>query len=82
MLLLNALLVGGRQRKQAIVVKSFLPADEFLSRYYANSRVVSFNNRWFYVILHWLVLACPAGLIRRTIGQFIWGNANEDSFIV
>jgi hypothetical protein len=81
MLLMNTVLVGGRRRKLKILAQLLRPSDLFLSSYYANGRTVGFINRWFYLILHWLVLALPGGLIRRSLGRLLWRPQPDASLI-
>lgn len=72
MLLLNATLLGDSKRKQKVLLQMFFPTKEFLANYYAGGALIQWWNYWYYLLLHWLVLICPGGLIRRTIGPFIW----------
>jgi hypothetical protein len=72
MLLLNALVMGDGQRKMRVLFLSLFPARQFLARYYAEGKSIVCHNYLFCLVLHWLLLFLPAGLIRRTYGKYIW----------
>lgn len=78
MLVLNAAVMGDGRRKMRILERSFLPNDTFLSSYYLNGKPVTMWNRIRSLVLHWLVLIMPAGIIRHTFGKTYW--ANEEQF--
>jgi hypothetical protein len=72
---LSTCFLGDSARKRAALGRCLLPPGDFLSRYYLNGRPLSW---WMYPVVlavHWLVLALPGGLIRRTFGRLIWGRA-------
>lgn len=71
---LNICFLGDSQRKRAALGRCLLPPGDFLSRYYLNGRPLSW---WMYLVVlavHWLVLALPGGLVRRTFGRLLWGR--------
>ncbi len=71
-MLMNAIFMGDTKRKLTILARSFFPDPSFLSQYYAHGARISGLSYMPYLLMHWAVLISPAGLIRRTIGQFIW----------
>ncbi len=72
MLLLNALVMGSSQRKMRVLFLSLFPSRQFLSQYYADGKSIVWHNYLLCLVLHWLLLFLPAGLIRRTYGRYIW----------
>jgi hypothetical protein len=78
-LALNAAVADDSPRKFAALGESLLPAQEFLSQYYAGGKPLSFATRALAILLHWLVLLLPGGVVRRTFGQFLWPNAQVRS---
>lgn len=72
MLLLNALVMGDGRRKIRVLLLSLMPSSQFLSQYYAEGKSIVWHNYLYYLLLHWLLLFLPAGLIRRTYGRYIW----------
>jgi len=73
MLLFNAAISEDRVRKLKVLAASWLPPRSFLLDYYApGARMVTPFTVPICLVLHWLVLTLPAGLVRRTIGQWIW----------
>jgi hypothetical protein len=79
MLLLNAAVMGDARRKMQVLLMSILPEKQFLSQYYADGKAISWHNYVVFLVLHWLVLLLPAGLIRRTYGKIYWRPyPNED----
>jgi len=70
MMLANALTAADGDRKFSILKQSFFPSRVFLTRYYANGNWRS--NSALLLILHWLVLAVPGGLVRTLFGKWMW----------
>jgi hypothetical protein len=71
MLLLNAVFLGNTQRKLRALWTCLFPDREFLAAYYAPTSLKS-RPVISPLLTHWLVLALPAGVIRRTFGRTIW----------
>lgn len=80
MLVLNAATLGDGKRKMQILQKSFFPDDEFLSNYYCDGRNLRLFTRVQLLVLHWLVLLLPAGVIRKTFGRLYWKAPNSEEF--
>jgi hypothetical protein len=72
MLLLNAMFLGDRQRKLTVIGECLRPSKLFISQYYANGKELSTGQFVALVIIHWLVLFLPGGLVRLTFGQWFW----------
>jgi len=72
MLALNAWLLGDGQRKRSALRQVICPSSSFLESYYAGGRHVSRWQRPFVLMLHWLVVLLPGGLVRRTFGRLFW----------
>ncbi|MBS1955896.1 MAG: nucleotidyltransferase family protein [Cyanobacteria bacterium SZAS-4] len=75
MLVANAVVSDNRSRKSKILRRSFFPDRQFLSAYYSNGRPLTGLNLVSNLLLHWLVLLLPGGLVRRTFGPAIWDTA-------
>jgi hypothetical protein len=77
MLLLNAAFIGDSKRKYKVLQEVFFPNKEFLANYYAYGKPITWWNYWYYLLINWLIIIFPAGLIRRTIGPLIWRRADN-----
>ena len=80
MLVLNAAVMGDGTRKMRILRESFFPDDQFLSAYYLDGKPLSVLQRMWCLILHWLVLVLPAGVVRQIFGKSYWPEVSEDRF--
>lgn len=90
-LYLNALFAGDSTRKLKVISKCVFPSAAFLGQYYGGAhgaKRLSHNTAeaiappWklaWYLILHWLVLALPALIVRRTFGRLIWPGSAQYS---
>jgi hypothetical protein len=72
MLLVNAFLADDSSRKMSVLKRSFVPDKKFLANYYFGKQNVNSIELSLGLLLHWLVLFLPGGLIRRTFGPRIW----------
>lgn len=72
MLYANAKLADDSQRKLRVIQESLRPSKQFLSNYYLGGRPVTFFSYMYAMLLHWLVLWLPGGVVRRTFGKLIW----------
>lgn len=72
MLLLSALAGENRKRKVDMLARSWLPGLKFLSGYYNRGKALSTLDRLRCLLLHWIVMILPAGVVRRTFGPQIW----------
>ncbi len=71
MLLLNACFLGNSRRKLQALKQTIWPRARFLSDYYSAGDSITWNYP-LVLMLHWLVLLLPGGLVRRTFGRLIW----------
>lgn len=71
-LLMNAGFSSDGKRKRDLLLKAFIPADQFLADYYGGGKPIDPLKHLFYLIVHWLVIIFPGGIIRRTVGQIFW----------
>lgn len=74
MLLANAAMSNNSSRKIKVLQRSIVPNKTFLSAYYMGGRQLTGINYCVALLLHWLVLLLPGGLIRRTFGKAIWSS--------
>jgi hypothetical protein len=72
MLLANAKFSDDSSRKMRVLKESFFPNKQFLSKYYFGGRDLSVISTTFALLLHWLILWLPGGVVRRTFGRLIW----------
>ncbi|HEY9791906.1 MAG TPA: nucleotidyltransferase family protein [Candidatus Obscuribacterales bacterium] len=75
MLLLNAVFLGDQRRKVRVLLECLAPSRQFLSDYYCGGAAKL--NCWramFLLLVHWLVLTLPSGLVRLTFGRFLWAQ--------
>lgn len=80
MLVLNAMTMGDGRRKLRILSECLFPDDQFLSDYYCDGQKLNAWNRLQSLVLHWLVLFLPAGVVRKTFGQVYWKNPDAEKF--
>lgn len=79
MLLLNANVSDDRQRKLKLLRKAMFPPTEFLKRYYAkNAGELTAAGYAKLILLHWLVLLLPGGVVRRTFGRLVWPKSRSN----
>ncbi|HEY9732633.1 MAG TPA: nucleotidyltransferase family protein [Drouetiella sp.] len=72
MLFANAALADDSPRKTAVLRRSFVPRKDFLANYYFGKQNLNPLEYSLGLLLHWLVLFLPGGLIRRTFGPRLW----------
>ena len=72
MLLLNAMVSNNRGRKLRALWEAFFPNQRFLTAYYAGGRNVNFASIPMLWFLHAFTIVSPAGVVRRTLGRFLW----------
>jgi len=82
MLVLNAAVLGDSNHKLKILKESIFPQDKFLSAYYLDGKQPTFLGRLKSLVLHWLVLVLPAGVVRQSFGKMYWASAGKDEFIL
>lgn len=75
MLLANAIFSDDASRKLEVLKTSLLPHRQFLSNYYCEGAKLSLISYPVVLLLHWLVLFLPGGLVRRTFGVHLWRGA-------
>lgn len=68
-LVLSSACTSDAHRRISVLVKAILPTTEFLQKYYASDRPIPTA---LCLIVHWLVLLLPGGIIRRTFGRHVW----------
>jgi hypothetical protein len=69
---LNACFLGDRARKNKVLLESLFPSRQFLSSYYWFGSQLHWWNYPLCLILHWLVLLLPGGIVRKTFGPWLW----------
>ncbi len=80
MLVLNAVTMGDGKRKLRILSESIFPDDQFLSDYYCDGQKLNVLSRLKSIVLHWLVLFLPAGVVRKTFGNAYWKHPDAEKF--
>jgi len=69
---LGAAFAENAQTRRRILAEIIKPPDEFILSYYFAGKDPGLIGRVFGLLLHWLVIIAPGGLIRRTFGRLIW----------
>ncbi len=72
MLIANAKFSDDSSRKMRVLKESFWPSKQFLSKYYCGGNKLGVMSTAFALVLHWLILWLPGGIVRRTFGKLIW----------
>ncbi|MBX9879476.1 MAG: nucleotidyltransferase family protein [Candidatus Obscuribacterales bacterium] len=80
MLVLNAMTMGDGKRKLRILSESIFPDDQFLSDYYCDGQKLNILSRLKSIVLHWLVLFLPAGVVRKMFGYAYWKHPDAEKF--
>ncbi len=72
MLLLNAATSSDRHRKLQALGAACFPNRAFICGYFNNGKLMSPIFHAVCMVLHWLVLLLPGGVIRNSFGKIIW----------
>jgi len=72
MLLLNAVFLGEQKRKLRVLSECLAPSRQFLSDYYCGGAELNWWQAILLLLVHWLVLILPSGLVRITFGGLLW----------
>ncbi len=74
MLMINASTSSDGQRKWNLLLQSLRPSRTFLFTYYFPRNATSRSSLFypFLLLLHWLTLLLPGGLVRKTYGSLLW----------
>jgi len=66
---LASLISTDRKRRFRALWSAFLPSKDFLTQYYCRPKQIP----WLIcLVLHWLIIVLPGGMVRRTFGPTIW----------
>jgi hypothetical protein len=77
MLYANAKLSEDSARKMHALTNSLWPSKQFLSKYYFAGKRLNLLSYTLAIILHWLILFLPGGVVRRSFGKLLW---KQDQF--
>lgn len=72
MMLANACLSSDWKRKTSMLARSIFPSREFLAAYYSKNRCLTNFSHLPILLLHWLNLLSPGGLVRSGMGKYLW----------
>ncbi len=78
MMVSNASVSSDCNRKFKILAESVFPSREFLSAYYNKNQPITKSNVLPNLILHWIVLLLPGGVVRM-IMRNLWSNTLMES---
>jgi hypothetical protein len=66
---LSSLISTDRKRRYRALWSAFSPSKDFLTQYYCRPKQIP----WMIcLVLHWLIIVLPGGMVRRTFGPIIW----------
>lgn len=71
-MLVNALTSRDAGRRVSTLIRSLIPNKDFLMNYYNGGKPLSPVRSCITLLIHWLVLLFPGGVVRNTFGKSMW----------